>query len=117
MAQNTEQEGWGTEQQNLNKKLNAEQDTERIAGMAETAWEKAAVGKKTETAKKTTMAQTEKRTVGTQKRMVKTRKTAEGTRKTAAVNKTRSGSLCTRIAITYVKWTAGRFCTIYSRRN
>jgi hypothetical protein len=58
-----EQEGQGAEQQNLDKKLNVEQDTERIMGTAETAWEKAAVGKKMETAKKTTMAQTEKRTV------------------------------------------------------
>jgi hypothetical protein len=41
MAQNTEQEGQGMEQQNLNKKSNAERDMERIAGTAETAWEKA----------------------------------------------------------------------------
>jgi hypothetical protein len=51
MAQNAEEEGWGAEQQNLDRKLNAERDTERIVGMAETAWEKAAVGEQTETAK------------------------------------------------------------------
>jgi uncharacterized protein (DUF1501 family) len=85
-----EQEGQGAEQQNLNKKLNAERDTERIAGMAETAWEKAAaetettwekaaVGKKMETAKTTVQT---------------TMRTAEGTRKTAGVNmKTEGGSL------------------------
>jgi hypothetical protein len=57
--------------------------------MAETAWEKAAVGKKTEMAK--IMAQTEKRTVETQKRTVKTWKTTERTRKTAVVNKKTEG--------------------------
>jgi hypothetical protein len=67
MAQNAEEEGQGAEQQNLDWKLNAERDTERIAGTAETVWEKAAVetetawekmavGKKTETEKKKTMA-------------------------------------------------------------
>jgi hypothetical protein len=35
-----EQEGQGAEHQNLDKKLNTERDTERIAGMAETTWEK-----------------------------------------------------------------------------
>jgi hypothetical protein len=52
MAQNAEQEGQGMEHQNLDKKLNMEQDTERITGTAETAWEKAAVRKKTEMEKK-----------------------------------------------------------------
>jgi hypothetical protein len=96
MAQNTEQEGRGTEWQNLNKKLNAERDTERIAGTAETAWEKAAVGKKMETAK--TMVQTTKRTaemwkqtVKMQKQTVKARKKAVGTQKTSAVNKKMEG--------------------------
>jgi hypothetical protein len=42
MAQNVEEEGWGVEQQNLDRKLNAERDTERIAGTVETAWEKVA---------------------------------------------------------------------------
>jgi hypothetical protein len=65
-----EQEGWGVEHQNLDKELNAEWDTERIAGTAETTWEKAAaemetawekvaVGKKMETEMAKTMAQTE----------------------------------------------------------
>jgi hypothetical protein len=64
MAQNTEEEERGTEQQNLDRKLNAEQDMEGITGTAETvwekaaaetetAWEKAAVGKKMEMAKTT----------------------------------------------------------------
>jgi hypothetical protein len=53
-----EQEGQSAEQQNLDKKLNAERDTERIAGTAERACEKVAV-KKTETEKKTITAQTE----------------------------------------------------------
>jgi hypothetical protein len=76
----------------LNKKLNAEWDTERITGTAETAWEKAAVGKKTEVAK--TMAQTEKGMAEMRKRTVKMWKTTEGTRKTAGVNKkTEGGSL------------------------
>jgi hypothetical protein len=35
------------EQQNLDKKLNEERDMERITGMAETVWEKAAVGTET----------------------------------------------------------------------
>jgi hypothetical protein len=43
------------EHQNLDKKLNAEWDTERIVGTAETAWEKAAVGKKTEMASVTSI--------------------------------------------------------------
>jgi hypothetical protein len=73
------------EYQNLHKKLNAEWDTERITGTAETAWEKVAVGKKTETAK--TTAQTEKRTVEMWKRMINMWKTAEETQKTAVVNK------------------------------
>jgi hypothetical protein len=68
MAQNAEQEGWGVEHQNLDKKLNAEWDMERIAGMAETA----------------KMAEM-------WKRMVKMRKIAEGTRKTAVVNKKTKG--------------------------
>jgi hypothetical protein len=75
MAQNAEQEGQGTEHQNLDKKLNAERDMERIAGMVETAWEKVAMGKKTEMAKKTTTAQMEKRTVEAQKRTVNMWKT------------------------------------------
>jgi hypothetical protein len=54
-----EEEGRGTEQQNLDRKLNAERDTERIAGTAETAWEKTAVGNKT--------VQAEKRTARTRK--------------------------------------------------
>jgi predicted ATPase len=86
MAQNAEQEGWGAEHQNLDKKLNAEWDTERIMGMAKTSWEKAAVGKKTETEKKKTMVQTEKKMVEMQKRTVKMWMTAEGTWKTAVVN-------------------------------
>jgi cytochrome c5 len=49
------------------------------------------VGKKTEMAKKTTTAQTEKIMVEARKRMVNTRKTAEETRKTAAVNKKTEG--------------------------
>jgi hypothetical protein len=44
------------EQQNLDRKLNAEWDTDRIMGTAETAWEKTAVGKKTETEKNKTTA-------------------------------------------------------------
>jgi hypothetical protein len=98
MAQNVEQEGWGVEQQNLNKKLNTERDTERIAGMAETAWEKAVVGKKTETTKTMAqtakrMAETWKRTVKMWKRTVKMQKTAEGTRKTAeGTRKTAEGT-------------------------
>jgi hypothetical protein len=52
--------------------------------MAETVWEKVAVGEKTETETKKTMAQMEKR-------MVNMRKTAEGTRKTAVVNKKTEG--------------------------
>jgi hypothetical protein len=63
------------EHQNLDKKFNVERDTERITGTTETSWEKAAVGKKTEMAKKTTTAQTEKRTVEMRKRMVNMRKT------------------------------------------
>jgi hypothetical protein len=72
MAQNTEEEGWGAEQQNLDRNLNVERDTERIAGTVETAWEKAAaetetawektaVGKKTEMEKRKTTVQAEKR--------------------------------------------------------
>jgi capsid protein len=53
----------GDRAQNLDKKLNLEQDMDRTAGMVETVWEKAAVGKKTETEKKKTTVQTEKRTV------------------------------------------------------
>jgi hypothetical protein len=56
MARNAEEEGQGTEQQNLDRKLNTERDTDRIMGMAETVWEKAAVGKKTETEKDKTTA-------------------------------------------------------------
>jgi hypothetical protein len=67
MAQNTEEEGQGVEQQNLDWKLNVERDTERIAGMAETAWEKTAEGNKMEMEKKKTTAQAEKRTARTQK--------------------------------------------------
>jgi hypothetical protein len=44
-----------------------------------------------ETAKKTTMAQTEKITVEVWKRTVNTQKTAEETQKTAAVNKKTEG--------------------------
>jgi hypothetical protein len=84
----------------LDKKLNAERDTERITGTVETAWkkaaaetetvwEKAAVGKNMEAAK--TMAQTEKRMAETRKRTVKMRKTTQGTRKTAGVNKKTEG--------------------------
>jgi hypothetical protein len=62
-----EEEGRGAEQQNLDRNLNAERDTERIAGMVETAWEKTAVGNKMETEKKKTMAMAEKRTVRTRK--------------------------------------------------
>jgi hypothetical protein len=80
-----EQEGRGAERQNLNKKLNAERDMERITGTTETSWEKAAVGKKTEMVQKT--VQTEKRMAETQKRTVQMWKTIEGTWKTVAVNK------------------------------
>jgi hypothetical protein len=67
---------------------------ERIVGMAETAWEKAAVGNKTEMETKKTTVQTEKKMVETQKRTVGMEKTVEGTRRTAAVNeKTEWGSL------------------------
>jgi hypothetical protein len=52
---------------------------ERIAGMVETAWEKVAVGEKTETANQTTMAQREKRTAETQKRTVNMQKIVKGT--------------------------------------
>jgi hypothetical protein len=94
MAQNAEQEGWGVEHQNLDKKLKVEQDMERIVGLAETAWGKAAVGNKTETETNKTTAQMEKKIVETQKRTVGTEKTVEGTRKTAVVNeKTEWGSL------------------------
>jgi hypothetical protein len=90
MAQNAEH-------QNLDRKLKAEWDTEGIAGTAETAWEKmavgmetawekAVVGKKTETETEKTMAQMEKTMVEMQKRTVGTQKTAEGTRKTTVVN-------------------------------
>jgi hypothetical protein len=51
-------------------------------GMAETAWEKAAVGMETETEKKTT----QKRTAEMEKRTAAMEKTVEGTRKTTAVN-------------------------------
>jgi hypothetical protein len=96
MAQNAEEEGRGAEQQNLDRKLNAERDTERIAGTTETAWEKTAVGKKTETAKTTAqttkrMAETRKRTVKMRKQKVKARKKVVGTRKTSAVNKKMEG--------------------------
>jgi hypothetical protein len=65
---------------------------ERITGMVETVWEKAAVGKKMEMAK--TMAQTTKRTAETQKQTVKVRKKAVGTRKISVVNmKTEGESL------------------------
>jgi hypothetical protein len=70
----------------LDRKLKVEQDMERIAGMVETSWEKAAVGKKTEMEMEKTTAQTEKTVVETQKRMVMTKQTAEWTRKTAVVN-------------------------------
>jgi hypothetical protein len=43
----------------LDRKLKAERDMERIAGTADTAWEKAAVGKKTEMETGKTTAQTE----------------------------------------------------------
>jgi hypothetical protein len=75
----------------LDRKLNAEQDTERIMGTAETAWEKAAVGEKTETANQTTTAQREKRMAGTRKRTVNMRKIVKGTRKTTGVNKKMEG--------------------------
>jgi hypothetical protein len=64
---------------NLDKKSNAEWDTERIAGMAETAWERAAVGEKMETEMTKTTARVEKRTV-------KTEKTVDRTQKTVVVN-------------------------------
>jgi hypothetical protein len=51
----------------LDRKLNAERDTERIAGTVETAWEKTAVGNKMETEKKKTTVQAEKRTARTWK--------------------------------------------------
>jgi hypothetical protein len=70
MAQNMEEEGQGVEQQNLDRKLNAEWDTERITGMAETVREKVAVGEKTETANQTTTAQREKRMAEMRKRTV-----------------------------------------------
>jgi hypothetical protein len=60
MAQNAEQGGQGVEWKNLNKKLNTERDMERIMGAVEKAWEKVAVEKKTEMAKRKTVAQTEK---------------------------------------------------------
>jgi hypothetical protein len=91
MAQNTEEEGQGVEQQNLDRKLNAEWDTERIMGTAETAWEKAAVGEKTETANQTTTVQREKRTAEMRKRTVNMRKIVQGTRKTTGVNKKMEG--------------------------
>jgi hypothetical protein len=83
----------------LDKKLNAERDTERIAGTVETAWEKVAVGKKTEMAKTTAqttkrMAETQKQMVRMRKQTVKARETAVGTWKTLVVNKkTEGGSL------------------------
>jgi hypothetical protein len=91
MAQNAEEEGRGVEQQNLDRKLNVEWDTERIAGTAETAWEKATAGEKTETANQTTMAQSEKRMAETRKRAVNMWKIVKGTRKTAMVNKKTEG--------------------------
>jgi hypothetical protein len=62
-----EEEGRGTEQQNLDRKLNAEWDTERIVGTVETAWEKTAVGNKMEMEKKKPTAQAKKRTGRMQK--------------------------------------------------
>jgi hypothetical protein len=62
----------------------AETSWEKAAAETETAWEKTAVGKMMEMAKK--MAQTEKRTAQTQKRTVKTRKTVKETHEIAAVN-------------------------------
>jgi hypothetical protein len=76
MAQNTEH-------QNLDQKLNAERDTERIAGTVETVWEKAAAEMETaweKTAK--TMVQTEKGTAEMRKRTVKTWKTVKVNKKT-----------------------------------
>jgi hypothetical protein len=81
MAQNAEQEGRGAEHQNLDMKLNAEWDTERIVGTVETAWEKVAVGNKAETEMKKTTAQTEKKTVEMQKRTVETQKRTVETQK------------------------------------
>jgi hypothetical protein len=75
----------------LDWKLNAEQDTERIAGTAETAWEKTAAGNKMETEKNKTTAQAEKRTARTRKQMVKMQKTVKGIRKTVAVNEKTEG--------------------------
>jgi hypothetical protein len=80
MAQTSEQEGQGADHQNLDEKLNAEQDMERIVGTAETAWEKVAVGKKMEMEIAKIMVQMEKR-------MVETEKIVEGTWKTTVVNK------------------------------
>jgi hypothetical protein len=88
MAQNAEH-------QNLDRKLKAEQDTERIAGTAETArqkaavgtetvWEKAAVGKKTET--ETEMKMTRKRTIETGKRTAAMENIVEETHQTMVVN-------------------------------
>jgi hypothetical protein len=62
-----EEEGRGVEQQNLDREVNAERDTERLAGTVETAWEKTAVGTKMETEKKKTTALAEKRTARTRK--------------------------------------------------
>jgi hypothetical protein len=90
-AQNAEEEGRDVEQQNLDRKLNAERDTERIAGTAETAWEKTAVGNKMEMEKNKTTVQAEKRTARMRKRTVKMRKTVKGIRKTAAVNEKMEG--------------------------
>jgi hypothetical protein len=81
------------EHQNLDRKLQVERDTEGIARTVETVWEKAAVGKKTETEMEKTMAQMEKTIVEMQKtivemqkRMVETKQIAEGTQKTTVVN-------------------------------
>jgi hypothetical protein len=51
----------------LDQKLNAERDTERLAGTVETAWDKTAVGNKMEMEKKKTTALAEKRTARTRK--------------------------------------------------
>jgi hypothetical protein len=96
-----EQEGWGMEHWNLDKKLNVKWDTERIVGTAEmvwekmaarmetvwemeTSWEKMAMRTKTETETENKM--TWKRTTKTGKRTAAMEKTVEETRQTTAVN-------------------------------
>jgi hypothetical protein len=79
MAQNVEH-------QNLDRKLKAELGMEGIVGMAETTWEKTAVGTQMEMETEKKTVQAEKTMAKMEKRTVEMEKTVEGTRKTAAAN-------------------------------